>query len=76
MSRLNVGSARRFEEAGFLKEHLEIIAYILSDIESSPEVPFWIVSADEVMSWWKADKFGKTTAINWDKALELLAGRA
>ena len=67
-----VGSGRHFEEAGFLHEHEEILGYILSGIESSPEVPFGIVSADEVMSRWKADKLAKTAAINWDKALELL----
>lgn len=47
-----VGSGRHFEEEGFLSNLSEIEGYILSDIESFPEIPFWIVAADDVGNWW------------------------
>lgn len=67
-----VGSGRSFEEKGFLDKLSEIEGYIVSDIESFPEIPFWIVSADDVLAWWKSGNLGKTTKISRGKAFTLL----
>jgi hypothetical protein len=67
-----VGSGRRFEEKGFLSKLSEIEGYILSDIESFPEVPFWIVSRDDVRRWWNAGHLGRNTKISREKALRIL----
>jgi hypothetical protein len=71
-----VGSGRHFEEKGFLSKLSEIEGYILSDIESFPEIPFWIVSATEVLSWWRNARLGHTTKISRETALRLLSEKA
>lgn len=41
-----VGSGRSFDEVGFLSKLSEIKGYIVADIESFPNIPFWIVSSE------------------------------
>lgn len=67
-----VGSGRNFEEGGFFKKLDNIEGYILFDIESFPNVPFWMVTSNEVKAWWDNKKLGTTTKISRKKALELL----
>jgi len=67
-----VGSQRSFELTGFLKKLEEIRGYILSDIESYPDVPYWIIDKQVVKNWWDSGELGTTTKISRDKALRLL----
>jgi hypothetical protein len=67
-----VGSSRHFKEEGFLRKLSEINGYILADIESFPNVPFWIISVSIVKKWWKNGMLGKSTIITRDKALKLI----
>lgn len=67
-----VGSGRRFNEEGFLKKLSEIEVYIVSDIESFPRIPFWIVTAKQVQLWWESGELGKNTKISREKALRML----
>lgn len=67
-----VGSGRQFDEPGFLKKIAEIKGYIISDIESFPNVPVWIVTKEEVLKWWKKGELGKNTKVSKEKILELL----
>ncbi|NYZ79476.1 hypothetical protein H0N99_05000 [Candidatus Micrarchaeota archaeon] len=71
-----VGSKRSFEEEGFLVKLKEIKGYIVSDIEKFPDVPFWIITSEQVRSWWKAGELGTTTKISREKALQLLSSMA
>ncbi len=68
-----VGSGRSFDEKGFLEKLNEIEGYIVSDIESFPEVPFWVVSKDEVLDWWKNRAIPNNTKISRGTALRLLS---
>lgn len=68
-----VGSGRFFEEAGFLRKLSEIKGYIIADIESFPNVPFWTIPAEQVSSWWREKRLGTTTKISREKALNLVA---
>lgn len=43
-----VGSGRKFELNGFLNKLKEIKGYILSDINSFPRIPFWILPIEVV----------------------------
>ncbi len=67
-----VGSGRVFDEPGFLAKLGEIEGYILSDVESFPNVPFWILPKATVESWWKARRLGTSTKISRATALSLL----
>jgi len=67
-----VGSGRSFNEAGFQSKISEIRGYIVADIESFPNIPFWIISSDQVLKWWDERRLGTTTSISRKKALELL----
>ncbi|MBI3366659.1 hypothetical protein HY041_03470 [Candidatus Roizmanbacteria bacterium] len=67
-----VGSGRSFNEGGFLDKLKEIEGYIISDIVSFPNIPFWIVSKEQVRSWWQDSKLGTTTKVSRAKALRLL----
>jgi hypothetical protein len=69
-----VGSGRSFNEEGFLSKLGEINGYIVCDVESFPEVPFWIVATEQVREWWDCHKLGTTTKISRDRALRLLRG--
>lgn len=66
-----VGYGRTFNKKGFMKKLSKIKGYIISDIASFPEIPFWIVSKKQVLFWWKSGELGRTTKISRQKALEL-----
>jgi len=67
-----VGSGRSFNEPGFLTKLDEIEGYVVSDIESFPSIPFWIVPGDLVRSWWASGKLGSSTKISRAHALNLV----
>jgi len=67
-----VGSGRSFNERGFLKKLQEIEGYIISDVESFPEIPFWILPKTAVEKWWKEGELGTSTKISHEAALRLL----
>jgi hypothetical protein len=67
-----VGSGRSFKEAGFLKKLKDVKGFILSDVESFPDVPFWIVSSDQVRKWWDDGLLGTTTKVSREAVLRLL----
>jgi len=67
-----VGKGRHFEEDGFLKKLSEIKGFIIADVESFPNIPFWIIPAEQVLKWWKEGKLGSKTNISRKKALSLL----
>lgn len=67
-----VGSGRSFDEKGFLEKLLEIEGYIIADIESFPDIPFWIILSGQVRSWWEDNKLGTSTKITREKALKLI----
>jgi hypothetical protein len=69
-----VGSGRSFDELGFLSKLDEIEGYILSDVESFPSVPFWIISKAEVLAWYQGKKLGVGTKVSRKTALQLLLG--
>jgi hypothetical protein len=68
-----VGSGRNFEAAGFLAKLAAIEGYVVSDIESFPDVPFWILPKAVVEGWWREKLLGSATKISRAKALALLA---
>jgi len=68
-----VGSGRAFDEPGFLRKLEEIEGYIVSDVESFPNIPFWIIHRDVVLKWWQQRLLGSATKISRERALELLA---
>lgn len=68
-----VGSGRSFNEAGFLSKLSEIQGYIIADIESFPNVPFWIIPAEQVRTWWYEGKLSTSTKISRDYALYLVS---
>ena len=68
-----VGSGRKFDTEGFLKKITEIKGYIISDIESFPDVPIWIVPKEDVLTWWKNGDLGKNTKISKEKILKLVS---
>ena len=67
-----VGSGRSFNEAGFINKLDEISGYILSDIESFPDVPYWIIEKETVEDWWQSGELGTITEMSRKKALQLL----
>lgn len=70
-----VGSGRTFDERGFLGKLDEIEGYIVSDVELFPEVPVWVISAEDVLSWWKSGLLGVNSKITRAKAHQLLDSR-
>ncbi|TAE89487.1 MAG: hypothetical protein EAZ81_12970 [Verrucomicrobia bacterium] len=68
-----VGSGRSFDENGFRAKLNEIAGYIVSDIESFPTVPYWVIPASTVTDWWERGQLGNTTKITRQKALDLLS---
>lgn len=68
-----VGSGRSFDEPGFLAKMQDIKGYIVSDVESFPDVPFWIVPVKVVRAWWQNNKLGSGTKISREKALKLIS---
>ena len=67
-----VGSGRSFDEPGFLAKLKEIEGYIVSDVESFPDVPFWILPKTTVENWYRTGKLGAGTKISRAVALKLL----
>ena len=67
-----VGSGRSFNELGFLAKLKEIEGYIISDVESFPNVPFWILPKTAVEHWYRNGKLGAGTKISRTVALNLL----
>jgi len=53
-----VGSGRHFEEEGFLRKLNEIKGFIIADVESFPNIPFWIIPVEQVKKWWDSGKLG------------------
>ncbi|MDP2166961.1 MAG: hypothetical protein Q8J64_01375 [Thermodesulfovibrionales bacterium] len=68
-----VGSGRKFDKGGFKRKTSIIKGYIIADIEKFPDVPFWIIPTEQVLSWWDAGKLGTTTKISHKKALSLIS---
>jgi len=71
-----VGSGRSFDEEGFLRKLSELKGYIVADIESFPNIPFWTVTSQQVLEWWNAGELGTTTKISHKKALKFISSRA
>ena len=67
-----VGSGRSFHQEGFLEKLDEIEGYIVSDIESFPQIPYWILPGQIIRSWWNQGELGSATKITRKKALELI----
>lgn len=67
-----VGSGRSFEKEGFLSKLNEIKGYIVSDIESFPDVPFWMLPKEQILAWWNEGRLGTVTKINREAALLLV----
>ena len=67
-----VGSGRSFNEKGFLEKLDEIKGYIISDVESFPNVPFWTVSTAQVRQWWEKGILGKNSKLSRKVALGLV----
>ncbi len=67
-----VGSGRTFNEEGFLRKIAGIAGYILVDINAFPNVPFWKVSAENVLAWYQNGKLGSGTHTSRIKVLQLL----
>jgi hypothetical protein len=68
-----VGSGRSFEAARFLEKLADVEGYIVCDIEQFPNIPFWIIPAQQVKNWWESGQLGKTTNVSRNKALSLIA---
>lgn len=67
-----VGSGRQFDEKGFMHKLKEVKGYVISDIESFPKIPFWMVTADVVLRWYEQNKLGSGTKVSRARILELL----
>ena len=48
-----VGKGRVFDEPGFQSKLAGLKGYILADVESFPDVPFWMVPVEVVSGWWQ-----------------------
>jgi hypothetical protein len=51
----------------------DLKGYILADVESFPDVPFWLVPVEAVRTWWQTGKLGAGTKTSRDRVLKLLA---
>jgi hypothetical protein len=69
-----VGSGRNFAERGFLEKLEEIVGYVISDVESFPTVPYWLVPKEVVRRWYEEGRLGAGTKISRQRALDLLKG--
>lgn len=67
-----VGSGRSFEESGFLRKLEDLKGFIISDVESFPDIRFWIITSGQIKRWWNDGVLGTTTKISREKALSLL----
>lgn len=68
-----VGSGRKFDKKGFLAKLAEVEGYIVSDIESFPNVPYWVIAKDQVRNWYDSGVLGATTKIARGVALGLIS---
>jgi len=68
-----VGSGRSFNEKGFLEKLTDIKGYVISDVESFPNIPFWIITSDQVLSWWNKGKLSKSSHLSRSKALSMIS---
>src|ERR1044071_9674221 len=66
-----VGSSRHFEERGFLEKLKGIRGYVVADIESFPDVPYWRVTSEQVLQWWRDGALGADSKVSREKALAL-----
>ena len=67
-----VGSGRSFAQAGFLRKLANVSGYILSDIESFPAVPYWILERNIIERWWESGRLGINAKISRTNILELI----
>jgi hypothetical protein len=67
-----VGSGRSFDTPGFLRKLAGISGYIVTDIESFPTVPYWILKRDIIEQWWRGNRLGSNTKISHVRMMELL----
>jgi len=67
-----VGSGRSFDERGFLRKLANVKGYIVSDIESFPAVPYWILERNIVEGWWQSGQLGAATKISRANILQLV----
>lgn len=67
-----VGSGRRFEIRGFLRKLDDLEGFIVSDVESFPDIRFWMVTSALVRRWWDEGKLGSNTKVTREAALNLL----
>ncbi len=68
-----VGSGRSFKEDGFLEKLEEIKGYVICDVLSFPNIPFWVIPAEQVLDWWENGMLGTSSKISRDKALSLIS---
>ncbi len=58
------GSGRSFNEPGFLEKLEAIEGYVISDIERFPDIPFWILPKNTIITWWNRGLLGTRTKIS------------
>lgn len=68
-----VGSGRRFDEAGFLEKLKSIKGYILSDITVFPAVEVYLVPVANVVRWHSQFRLGANARVTRRKFLSELA---
>jgi hypothetical protein len=69
----DVGSSRTFNEKNFFDKLSEIEGYILCDIVSFPNVPYWKVNSETVKDWYSKGFLGKNARMTREKLLAILA---
>ena len=67
-----VGRGRKFNKKEFLNKVKEIKGYIVCDVTSFPNVPFWAISSEDVSMWWQKGLLGKNAKISRKKSLDLI----
>ena len=68
-----VGSGRKFDEAGFLAKLAALQGFILSDITGFPEVEVYVVPVEFVRKWYQEKRLGSNCKVSRDKFLQQLA---
>ena len=69
-----VGSGRDFDESGFLDKLDDVEGYVVTDITSFPEMPYWIIQYETVERWWHSGELGSKSKIPRVKFLNLVKG--
>ena len=67
-----VGKGRKFNRKEFLNKIKEIKGYIVCDVVPFPNVPFWVISSEDVSRWWRKRLLGKNAKVSRKKALNLI----